>query len=145
MGTTTMNPRLRAPRVSALALLIGATAGASTLAASPAWAAGELHVATGGSDSAAGTAAAPLRTVQAAIDRATPGTTIKVHQGTYSQVLNIKNSGTSAATPVQLGHAPPPIEVASEQFELFLQRNQVARHYGRHGPDRKSTRLNSSH
>lgn len=115
MGTTTMNPRLRAPRVSALALLIGATAGASTLAASPAWAAGELHVATGGSDSAAGTAAAPLRTVQAAIDRATPGTTIKVHQGTYSQVLNIKNSGTSAAPITVTNAGDGPVTITSSQ------------------------------
>ena len=77
---------------------IAALTGAAAFAAAPAQAAGaEIHVSTKGSDSAAGTAAAPLRTVQAAIDRATPGTTIKVHAGTYSQVLNIKNSGTASA------------------------------------------------
>ena len=79
------------------ATTLAALTGVAALSAAPAQAAGsELHVSTRGSDSAAGTAAAPLRTVQTAIDRATPGTTIKVHAGTYSEVLDIKTSGTAS-------------------------------------------------
>jgi len=68
-----------------LTLALGAAVtGAAVLAAAPAGAAGsEIHVSTRGSDGNAGTATSPLRTVQAAADRAKPGTTIRVHGGTY--------------------------------------------------------------
>ncbi|GAA1855150.1 right-handed parallel beta-helix repeat-containing protein [Myceligenerans crystallogenes] len=49
-----------------------------------------LYVATTGDDAAAGTLAAPLRTIQAAVDRATPGTTIHVRGGTYAPAGNIQ-------------------------------------------------------
>lgn len=42
------------------------------------------HVATTGSDSAAGTPAAPLLTIQAAASRASSGDTVVVHPGTYA-------------------------------------------------------------
>lgn len=45
--------------------------------------AGALFVAPGGDDGAAGTQAAPLRTLAAALGRATSGTTIVVREGTY--------------------------------------------------------------
>ncbi len=82
-----------------LTLALGAAVtGAAVLAAAPAGAAGsEIHVSTRGSDGNAGTATSPLRTVQAAADRAKPGTTIRVHGGTYVGEIRIKNSGTASA------------------------------------------------
>jgi hypothetical protein len=58
----------------------------------------ELYVATGGNDSNPGTLAAPLRTVQRAVDLAQPGTTINLRAGTYAPATNIQliKSGTSS-------------------------------------------------
>lgn len=56
-----------------------------------------LDVATNGNDANPGTAAKPLKTVQAAINKATPGTTIKIHKGTYNQQLIIRKSGKPGA------------------------------------------------
>jgi hypothetical protein len=63
-----------------------------------------LIVATNGSDSAAGTLAQPLRTVQRAVDLARPGDTIAVRGGTYALTDNITitSSGT-ASQPIALG------------------------------------------
>lgn len=55
------------------------------------------HVATTGSDSNPGTAAAPFRSVQAATDVALPGDTILIHAGTYDGVVETRHSGTSVA------------------------------------------------
>ncbi|MBN2477150.1 MAG: carbohydrate-binding protein [Pirellulales bacterium] len=60
----------------------------------PAFAA-ELHVATTGRDSAAGTASAPLRTIQKAADLAQPGDTITVHEGVYRERVNPPRGGES--------------------------------------------------
>jgi hypothetical protein len=63
-----------------------------------------LYVSTAGSDSSAGrTAAAPLRTIQAALDRARPGTTIRVAAGTYAETLHTVRDGTASAPIVVLG------------------------------------------
>ena len=98
------------------ATTLAALTGVAALSAAPAQAAGsELHVSTRGSDSAAGTAAAPLRTVQTAIDRAMPGTTIKVHAGTYSEVLDIKTSGTAAAPIVVTNAGDGAVTLTSSQ------------------------------
>src|SRR5687768_12740966 len=43
-----------------------------------------VHVATNGNDGNAGTEAAPLATLDAALNRATPGTRILLHAGTYT-------------------------------------------------------------
>ena len=58
-----------------------------------------LYVATSGSDSAAGTVAAPLATIQKAIDLSAAGTTIAVRGGTYAPTTNLQitKSGTSSA------------------------------------------------
>lgn len=56
-----------------------------------------LYVATTGVDSNPGTEAAPKRTVQAAVNAATPGTTIRVAAGTYSGKIRLNKSGTVAA------------------------------------------------
>ncbi|MEU1476669.1 right-handed parallel beta-helix repeat-containing protein [Streptomyces sp. NPDC001668] len=63
-----------------------------------------LVVATNGSDSAPGTLAQPLRTVQRAVDLARPGDTIAVRAGTYALTDNITiaTSGT-ASQPISLG------------------------------------------
>jgi len=76
---------------------------AATLAVAPialsaqAHAAGSLYVAANGLDTNAGTATAPLKTVQAAVNKATPGTTILIGPGTYTGPIRIKTSGTAAA------------------------------------------------
>ncbi len=77
--------------------------------------AGTLDVATTGSDANAGTAASPLRTVQAAIDRATPGTTIRIHAGTYKQQLRISRSGIAGAPITVTNAGDGPVTLTSDQ------------------------------
>jgi hypothetical protein len=62
-----------------------------------------LYVATGGDDAAPGTLAAPLRTIQRAVDLAQPGNTIFIRGGTYAPSTNIQllKSGT-AGQPITL-------------------------------------------
>jgi hypothetical protein len=55
-----------------------------------------LHVAPGGSDRASGSAASPLRTLQAAADRARPGTSIKIRPGRYDG-FQMTRSGAAGA------------------------------------------------
>jgi hypothetical protein len=57
-----------------------------------------LYVATNGNDSNSGTLAAPLRTVQRAVDLAQPGHTIYIRGGTYAPSTNIQilKNGTSS-------------------------------------------------
>ena len=64
-----------------------------------------FHVATGGSDSAAGSAAAPWRTVQKALNTLAPGQTALVHAGIYAQDLELTRAG-SAAAPITIRNAP---------------------------------------
>jgi hypothetical protein len=54
-----------------------------------------LHVSTAGSDGNSGSAASPFRTVQRAVDAASPGTTVLVHAGTYQGVVTLRGSGTA--------------------------------------------------
>ncbi|MFI6436496.1 right-handed parallel beta-helix repeat-containing protein [Streptomyces sp. NPDC050759] len=63
-----------------------------------------LIVATNGNDSAPGTLAQPLRTVQRAVDLAKPGDTIAVRAGTYALTDNITIAGSGTASqPISLG------------------------------------------
>ena len=57
------------------------------------------YVAPTGSDSAAGTLAAPYKSIQVAVDKAVAGDSIYLRGGTYSLSTNIqiKKSGTSSA------------------------------------------------
>lgn len=63
----------------------------------------QLFVSPSGNDASAGTMAAPLRTVQRAVDLATPGTTINLRAGTYAPSTNIQvlKNGT-ASQPITL-------------------------------------------
>ncbi|MFJ4691500.1 right-handed parallel beta-helix repeat-containing protein [Streptomyces sp. NPDC088766] len=60
--------------------------------------ASDLYVAGNGSDSNPGTLAAPLKTIQRAVDLAQAGTTIQVRGGTYAPTTNIRllKSGTAS-------------------------------------------------
>jgi len=59
------------------------------------------HVDPGGREGAAGTAGAPLRTIQAAVDRARPGDTILLHPGLYTESVRIDHGGV-AGRPITL-------------------------------------------
>ena len=77
--------------------VIGALGSAGSLpvgAAEYAVPSGALFVAPDGSDSAAGTAAAPLHSVQLAVDRARDGDTIVLREGTYRQHVTIDKAVT---------------------------------------------------
>lgn len=66
-----------------------------------------LHVATNGNDTAPGSEAAPLRSVEFAVHKAAPGDTILLHGGTYrvAETLQLTDSGTATA-PIRLWAAP---------------------------------------
>jgi hypothetical protein len=73
----------------------GSAAGA---AATPAtW-----HVATNGADANAGTAGAPFRSVQKAVNAARAGDTILVHGGTYNGVVLIQRRSNPADQPITI-------------------------------------------
>lgn len=55
----------------------------------------EYHVAQTGSDANKGTLQAPLRTINAAAQKALPGDTVTVHAGTYREWVNPLNGGES--------------------------------------------------
>lgn len=59
--------------------------------------AAELHVDPLGDDSAAGSAAAPWRTIQHAVRQSLPGDAVIVHPGTYAESVLIDRSGTEGA------------------------------------------------
>ena len=69
-------------------LVLGLVAAALLLVASSAVAAAEYHVATIGNDGAAGSLAAPYRTLRHALDVAGPGDKILLHAGTYGEQVN---------------------------------------------------------
>lgn len=56
---------------------------------------GAYYVATNGNDSNSGTAAAPFRSIQRAVDMAKAGATVYIRGGTYNQEIVLKNSGTA--------------------------------------------------
>lgn len=87
----------RSARTAAIVSIPAIVAAGLAGAASASAAGKTLDVAVTGKDSNPGTAASPLRTVQAAIDKATAGTTIRIHKGTYTEQLIIRKSGTPTA------------------------------------------------
>jgi hypothetical protein len=74
----------------------GFAQGAYTLAA-PVSGGRALHVATTGSDAAAGTATAPFRTIARAAQVARAGDVVTIGSGTYSGSVIVANSGTTTA------------------------------------------------
>jgi chitodextrinase len=70
---------------------------------SPVAGAADLYVSPSGSDSNPGTSTAPLKTIQAGLDRATAGTTIHLAPGTYRERPVTKRAGTASAPIVLKG------------------------------------------
>jgi alpha-N-arabinofuranosidase len=68
--------------------------------------AAELHVAVNGQDTASGTPAAPLRTIQRAAELAQPGDCVTVHEGVYRERVNPPRGGTSDAQRIVYQAAP---------------------------------------
>ena len=66
----------------------------------------EIHVAITGKDTAPGTHAAPLRTIQRAADLAQPGDTVTVHAGVYRERINPPRGGESEAKRIVYQAAP---------------------------------------
>jgi len=66
----------------------------------------EIHVATNGNDTNAGTKAAPLRTVQHAAELAQAGDTITVHEGVYRERVNPPRGGASDSQRIVYQAAP---------------------------------------
>ena len=83
-----------------LATLLLAAAAASRAAA-----AAEIHVAPGGNDAGPGTAAGPLATIQAAVNRCQPGDTLLIHGGDYRETVTFPRSG-AAERPITLRPYP---------------------------------------
>jgi hypothetical protein len=89
--------RLPSRLAAAVALVVAALAVASGLAA-PAHAQGAAYwVDPAGSDTNAGTSAAPFKTLQKALDVAQAGATINLKPGTYREAVITKRPGTAAA------------------------------------------------
>jgi hypothetical protein len=65
-----------------------------------------IWVAPTGSDSAAGTEKAPLRTVTRALELIRPGEAVYLKAGTYAERLRLEEKGGSAASPLTLRGAP---------------------------------------
>ena len=69
-------------------------------------AAREYHVAVTGDDANAGTLSNPLRTIQAAAERAMPGDTVTVHEGVYRERITPPRGGTSETKRITYQAAP---------------------------------------
>ena len=59
-----------------------------------------------GDDKSDGSEGAPWQTIQHAVDQLSPGQTAYVHEGIYSERIEINVSGDEAAGPVTLAAAP---------------------------------------
>jgi parallel beta-helix repeat protein len=84
--------------ISAMTLAVGAAPTSATVAC-------DRFAATSGSDSAAGTSAAPYRTAQKLMDSLAAGETGCLAPGTYNESLRVNHGGQSGA-PIQLTSAP---------------------------------------
>lgn len=90
-------------------------------------AAAEIHVALSGNDSNPGTAAAPLRSVQRAAQRAQPGDVITVHEGIYRERINPPRGGESDSRRIVYQAAP------GEKVEI--RGSEVVNHWVKVGND----------
>jgi hypothetical protein len=80
-----------------LALASCSTTGGPSPAPEPATEARELHVSPTGSDTGDGSPSAPLRTIQAALDEAEPGTVVVLAPGEYREQLTTMRDGEPGA------------------------------------------------
>jgi len=83
----------------------------------------ELHVATWGSDTAGnGSPGNPYATISRAVGDATPGTAVRVHEGTYSGGIYLADVAGTASAPIWIGgadgEAKPHIEGGGEGLHL---------------------------
>ena len=120
-------PRAAAHRMAAVVGFILAVVAVTLVVPWPAAVGADVHVATNGSDSAAGTAAAPVATLRRALDRvreiraAEPGRTTPVvvelgdgrHVLAETLVLVPEDSGTEASPTVIRAAASPRVAIAS--------------------------------
>jgi len=87
--------------VAALAAAAAATASAFAWTSAASAQTTTITVAVNGNDANAGTVAAPLKTIQAAVNKAVPGTVIQIRGGTYAPSTNIQvNSNGTASAPI---------------------------------------------
>ncbi|MFP4343669.1 MAG: hypothetical protein ACLFU8_03145 [Anaerolineales bacterium] len=83
----------------------------------------EIHVATDGDDdSGDGSLGAPYRTIDRAVEEAVPGTAVRIHAGTYAEVVYVDGLAGTAEAPIWIGGAPgearPIIEGGGEGLHL---------------------------
>ena len=96
-----------ATSVLAFAILGGVTVGAlATRTARPESAGPAYYVALDGDDANDGTEASPWRTLQAAADRAVPGSTVFVRAGTYHERVDVRVSGSAEEGPIVFRNSP---------------------------------------
>lgn len=83
-----------------------ATGAASVAVAPSTYSGATYYVATTGNDSANGSAAAPWRTIQHAMNTVPAGATVQVAGGTYNELVTITHSGSATAGYITLISAP---------------------------------------
>ncbi len=76
------------------------------------------HVATNGTDAAAGTLAAPWRTLRKANQTLQAGDTVLVHGGTYNETIVPARSGAAGRPIVYMRYNADPVEVTGESATL---------------------------
>jgi hypothetical protein len=77
-----------------------------------------LYVSTAGSDKAAGTASAPLRTLRAAVATSRAGDVVVVASGTYDERVDFHRSGTTTGGPITYQAAPGASVVIARGFRV---------------------------
>lgn len=83
-----------------------------------------LHVALNGDDASGdGSAAAPFRTIQYALDNAAgPGSVVLVHEGTYEEAIRIRHSGSTVqAAPGEHAHVACPVSIDEDAPVLCVE------------------------
>ena len=70
------------------------------------------YVATSGSDGNSGTRTAPLRTIQAAANKAGPGDIVSIHAGTYRETVTPAFSGRAGAPVIFQPFGDGPVTVS---------------------------------
>lgn len=83
-----------------------ATSAASVAVAASTYSGPVYYVATTGSDSGSGSATAPWRTIQHAMNTVPAGATVQVAGGTYNELVTITRSGSSTSGYITLASAP---------------------------------------